>query len=67
MKKKGESGNMQPTIDWRDHTIVQRQSSDGKRDSATLIQEWGEMDALAIAAMVDRTLLEIIVLGAGPK
>ena len=68
IKNEGESGNMQPTIDRRDDTILLRQSSDGKRDSRISIQEWREMDVCALTAMVDRTLLEIIVLGgAGRK
>jgi hypothetical protein len=54
---------MQPTIDRRDDTILSRQSSDGKRDSATSIQEWGETDVLTLASMVDHTFLGIVVLG----
>jgi hypothetical protein len=58
---------MLPKIDMREAAILSRQSSDGIRGSITSIQGWGENEVLTRNAMVDRTLLEIIVLEEGAK
>ena len=62
IENKGESGNVQPTIDRRDSTYWDRVVME-KEIPQPKYKSLGEMGVHALAAMVDSMLREIIVLG----